>query len=73
MALEAALRGKKASLTHEEAISCDAQGGVMMKAAPAAPFIVVESQFLFEFLIIPLDSPAQLGGMHQVDQGGRLG
>ena len=64
MALEAALRGKKASLTHEKAISCDAQGGVMMKAAPAASLEVSEAEFLLQFLIVALNDPAMFRQMH---------
>src|SRR4051812_4359733 len=65
------LEGKKAPLAHEEAISRDAQGGVMVKATPTPPFEVVEAQFLLELLVVPLDPPAHLGGADQVDQGGR--
>src|SRR3954471_4751583 len=43
----------------------------MMKAAPAASFIMIEPQFLLEILIIPLNPPAQLGPVNQIDQGGR--
>src|SRR3954447_10201431 len=45
----------------------------MMKAAPAASFIMIEPQFLLEILIIPLDPPAQLGRVNQIDQGRRQG
>src|SRR6186713_1868037 len=65
------LEGKKAPLANEEAISRDAQGGVMMEAAPTPPLKVVEAQFLLELLVVPFDPPAQLGGADQVDQGGR--
>src|SRR5436305_2091401 len=37
----------------------------MMEAAPAAPFIVSQAQFLFQLLIIALDAPAQF---RQIDQ-----
>src|ERR687889_2609182 len=43
----------------------------MMKAAPAPSFIMVEPQFLLEILIIPLNPPAQLGPVNQINQGGR--
>src|SRR5438045_8804236 len=33
----------------------------MMEAAPSAPFIVPKPNSLLEFLIVPLDTPAQLG------------
>src|SRR3954470_22198735 len=61
------LRGKKTSLRHEEAIGRKAQGGVMMKAAPTASFIMIEPEFLLEVLIIPLDPPAQFGRVNQID------
>src|SRR4051812_23554356 len=53
--------------------SHNAQGGVMMKAAPTASFIMIEPEFLLEVLIIPLDPPAQLGRVNQIDQGRRQG
>src|SRR3954471_16296647 len=64
-----ALEGEKTSLRHEEAIGRNAQGGVMMKAAPAASFIMIEPQFLLEVLVIPLNPPAQFGPVNQIDQG----
>ncbi len=42
----------------QEAIGRDAQTGRAMEAAPATPFAVVESEFLFELLVVALDSPA---------------
>jgi hypothetical protein len=52
------LRGKTTSLANEEAISGDAQGGMVMKAAPAAAFVVIQTKLLFQFLVIALNSPA---------------
>src|SRR3954463_16403982 len=37
----------------------------MMEAAPAAPLVVSQAQFLFQLLIIAFDPPAQFG---QIDQ-----
>src|SRR3954465_11901823 len=65
-----ALEGEKTSLANEEAIGRNAQGGVMMKAAPAPSSIMIEPQFLLDILIIPLNPPAQLGPVNQIDQGG---
>src|SRR3954462_6379812 len=65
-----ALEGEKTSLANEEAIGRNAQGGVMMKAAPAPSFIMIEPQFLLEVLVIPLNPPAQFGHVNQIDQGG---
>src|SRR3954465_1324269 len=53
--------------------SHNAQGGVMMKAAPTPSFVMIEPQFLLEILIIPLNPPAQLGPVNQIDQGRRQG
>src|SRR4249920_3932912 len=38
----------------------------MMEAAPSAPFIVPEPDLLLELLIIPLDTPAQLGEVDEL-------
>jgi len=40
-------------LRKQEAVGGNAQAGVVMKAAPAAAFIVAESQILFEILVAP--------------------
>src|SRR6478672_11467238 len=68
---EVLLRGEKTSLANEEAIGRKAQGGVMMKAAPATSFIMVEPEFLLEILVIPFNPPAQFGHVNQIDQGDR--
>ena len=39
---------------------------VMVKASPAAAFVVAKTNFLFEFEVVPLDPPAQLGGIDHV-------
>src|SRR6202163_80392 len=38
----------------------------MMEAAPPAPFIVPKPDLLLELLIIPLDTPAQLGKVDEL-------
>ena len=35
----------------------------MMKASPAAAFIMAKADLLLEFLIVPLDAPAQFSGI----------
>src|SRR4051794_6234123 len=70
-ASEVLVRGEKTSLANEEAIGRKAQGGVMMKAAPTPSFIMIEPKFLLKILIIPLNPPAQLGPVNQINQGGR--
>ena len=62
---EVLLRGEKTSLANEEAIGRKAQGGVMMKAAPAASFVVAQPEFLLQLLIIPFDDPPMFGQVHQ--------
>ena len=37
----------------------------MMQATPPSPLIVTKPEFLLEILIVPLDPPAQLGGIYQ--------
>src|SRR5436190_24286653 len=58
-------RGDRLPLGDQESIGCDAQRGVVMEAAPAAPFKMPEPDLLLEFLIVALDAPAQLGHVHQ--------
>src|SRR6516165_11916418 len=53
--------GNPLPLGDQEPIGCDRHRAVMMKASPGAPLIMAEADFLFELLIIALDSPAQLG------------
>src|ERR1700731_2017540 len=38
----------------------------MMEAAPSAPFIVPKPDLLLELLIVPLDTPAQLGEVDEL-------
>jgi hypothetical protein len=51
------LRGEKTALGDQKAVGCDAQAGVMMKAAPVAALEVAEAKLLLELLIVPLDTP----------------
>jgi hypothetical protein len=45
-------------LGDEESVSGDAEACMMMEAAPAAPLVMAEPEFLLEFLIVALDTPA---------------
>jgi hypothetical protein len=38
----------------------------MVKAAPASAFVMTESEFLLEFLVIPFDDPALFGERHHI-------
>ena len=40
----------------------------MVKAAPASAFVMTQSEFLLEFLIIPFDDPALFGERYQIFQ-----
>src|SRR3954466_5760163 len=52
------LRGNSRPLGDQEGRGRDAQRGVMMEAAPAAPLVVSKAQFLFQLLVIAFDPPA---------------
>ena len=45
----------------QESVGCDAERHVVVKASPTSSFIVIEAEFLLEFLIIALDPPAHFG------------
>src|SRR3954451_5509136 len=64
--------GKPAPPGAQKPISRDAQRGVVMKAAPAPPLKVAQTDLLLEFLIIPLDAPAQFRQINKVPQDGVL-
>ena len=39
---------------------------MVVKASPASSFIVIEAEFLLEFLIVALDPPAHFGGCDEL-------
>jgi hypothetical protein len=41
---------------------------MMMEASPPATFEMIEAELVFEFLVVALDPPAQVG---QTDEGGQ--
>ena len=64
------------SFTDQKRIGQAHQRHVMMPAWPTAPFVVIQSQFLFQLLIVLLDSPAQFRPLHQAsprDVRGQVG
>jgi hypothetical protein len=67
------LRGKGAAFGDQEAVGGDTKCGVVVEAAPPAPFVVTKAKLLFEFLIIALDPPAQLCDVDQPIKGDILG
>src|SRR3954470_23201495 len=70
---ELPLRGEKAALGDQKAVGCDAQAGMMMKAAPGAALVVAKAKLLLELLIVPLDPPARLGNLDQALERGASG
>ena len=61
-----ARRGEKASLAHEEAVRRQAQGDMVVEAAPAATLELRQADFLLEFAIILLDPVPALGMSDEV-------
>src|SRR5438128_1340077 len=50
----------RAALRGEKRVRRDAEGGVIVKPAPAAAFEVIEPDLVLELLVVPLDTPTQL-------------
>ena len=46
---------------------------MMMEASPAPSLIMAEIEFLFELLVVALDTPAQLGGADKLSERGISG
>jgi len=65
--------GKRSPFGEQESVGSDAQRGVMMKATPTSPLVVAKPEFLFEVLVVPLDPPPQLCGVHQGAQADACG
>ena len=62
-------RGGKLALDSQETVGNRAESGVVVKAAPASPFIMAEADLLLELLIVALDPPAQLGKIDEAIEG----
>jgi len=61
---------RREALHEQEAIGGDAQGRMVVKAAPTSALEVTEAELLFEFLVVALDAPAQLGDADQLLERG---
>src|SRR5438552_18261053 len=46
---------------------------MVMEPPPAATFEMIETEFVLEFLVVPLDPPPQVSQTDERDQRGRLG
>src|ERR1700722_10560936 len=60
--------GKTAPLGDQEPIRDDTESGVMVKSAPASPFKMAQSQFLFQLLVIAFNDPTMFGKVDEVGQ-----
>lgn len=60
------------ALEHEKAVGGDAQGGVMVEAAPVAAFVVREAELGLDVLVIAFDHPAPHGIEDQIPEGSLL-
>jgi hypothetical protein len=58
--------GKTAPFGYQEPVSRNAEGGMMMKAAPTSSFVVAQSEFLLEFLVVTLNDPAMLRQTNEI-------
>src|SRR3954470_8918000 len=60
--------GEKASLANEEAVGRQAQGDVVVQAAPGASLEVAEPDLLLKVSIVLFDPPPPLGMAHQIGE-----
>src|SRR5271169_3577235 len=58
--------GKPSPLGRQEGVRRDAEHPVMVEALPAAPFVVIQSQLVFQLLVVALDPPADLYQPHEI-------
>jgi hypothetical protein len=65
--------GKTAPFGYQEPIGRDAEGSVMVKAAPASSFVMTKSEFLLQLFVVALDDPALLRRSYQIRKLGVLG
>ena len=56
------------TLSNEKAEGRNAQGGVVVEALPTSALVMREAELLLEFLVVPLDSPAELGEPDERDK-----
>src|SRR5687767_8152542 len=57
-------------IRQQEAVGCNTQGGVMMKATPAPSLVVAQAELLLKLLIVSFDAPAHFGGLDQLHKRG---
>ena len=54
------------TICQQEAVGCDTQGSVMMKATPAPSLVVAQAKLLLKLLIVPFNAPAHFGDLDQI-------
>ena len=65
--------GKEAALGRQEGVGSDEGHSVVVESPPGAAFVMVESEFVLEFLVVALDAPAELREADQLADLGLLG
>src|ERR1700731_4161645 len=65
--------GDGASFGDQKAVGGNTEGGMVVEAAPPAPFIITKPEFLLQLLIIAFDPPSQLCQIDQTIEGGIFG
>ena len=61
--------GDGASFGDQKAVGGNTESGMVVEAAPPAPFIITKPEFLLQLLIIALDPPSQLCDINQTFEG----
>src|ERR1700731_1317521 len=61
--------GDGASFGDQKAVGGNTESGMVVEAAPPAPFIIPKPEFLLQLLIIALDPPSQLCDINQTFEG----
>src|ERR1700726_850318 len=61
--------GDGASFGDQKAVGGNTEGGMVVEAAPPAPFIITKPELLLQLLIIALDPPSQLCDINQTFEG----
>src|SRR6266478_4694534 len=65
--------GDGAAFGDQKAVGGNTECGMVVEAAPPAPFIITEAEFLLQLLIIALDPPSQLCEINQTVERDILG
>src|SRR5258707_14519626 len=58
------------TICQQEAVRCNTQGGVMVKATPASSLVVAQAELLLKLLIVSFNAPAHFGCLDQLHKRG---